>query len=164
MELKLEFPEHDQAIQFLGESVIKYERNADIKQSDLIKVRSSNDAAKFLRKLYGDQVLVRETMFLLIMDKGNQIVSYAKLADGDIASCTFPMRLALKHLLNNLSSACIVAHNHPSGQTIPSENDKRMTKKFKEACDLLDISLLDHIIMTADSHYSFADNGERSLS
>jgi DNA repair protein RadC len=164
MELKLEFPENDQAVQFLGESVIKYQRHGELGQKDLIKVRSSRDVVPFLRKLYGDQILVREAMFLLIMDQANQIVAYAKLSEGDIASCTFPMRLALKHLLNNLSSNCIVSHNHPSGQQRPSESDRQMTKKFKDACKLLDISVLDHIIVTDESYYSFADNGESSLS
>lgn len=164
MELELVFPDNDQAIQFLGESVINYRKHGDLTQADLTKVRSARDAANFLRKLYDDQIMIRETMFLLIMDQGHQIIAYAKLAEGDIASCTFPMRLALKHMLNNLATACIVAHNHPSGALHPSENDKRMTKKFNEACKALDFKLLDHIIMTEDSHYSFADNGERSLS
>jgi DNA repair protein RadC len=58
----------------------------------------------------------------------------------------------------------IIAHNHPSGNKTPSEADRRMTKKLKEACALLEISILDHVICTADEYYSFADNGERSLS
>ena len=164
MELVLEFPEHDHAIKFLGESVINYRKNGSMSQNELVVVRGSKDAEHFLRNLYGDQIMIRETMFLLLMDQAHHIIGYAKLADGDIASCTFPMRLALKHLLGNLCSSCIVAHNHPSGNKTPSESDRKMTKKFAEACKLLDISLLDHIILTQESYYSFADNGERSLS
>jgi len=58
------------------------------------------------------------------------------------------------------ASSIIVAHNHPSGNLKPSENDRKMTDKINGACKLLDINLLDHIILTTDSYYSFAEEGQ----
>jgi hypothetical protein len=65
--------------------------------------------------------------------------------------------------IKSLSKAMIVSHNHPSGNKNPSEADRRMTKKLKQAAALFDISVLDHVIATSAGYYSFADNGERSL-
>jgi DNA repair protein RadC len=83
---------------------------------------------------------------------------------GGITGTLVDKRLILKKALVGNCTAIILAHNHPSGANKPSENDRKMTKQIKEACNLLDISLLDHIIVCNDNYYSFADNGERSLS
>ena len=62
-----------------------------------------------------------------------------------------------KYILDSLASGVIISHNHPSGALIPSTADKTVTKNIKEICQLLDTDLLDHIILTADSYLSFAD-------
>ncbi|HAE14207.1 MAG: hypothetical protein H6546_04260 [Chitinophagales bacterium] len=61
--------------------------------------------------------------------------------------------------LKTHSQAIIVAHNHPSGTLRPSENDLKLTQKLKQVGDLIDVRLLDHIIITSESYYSFADEG-----
>ncbi len=65
----------------------------------------------------------------------------------------------MKSALENVTTALIVCHNHPSGNLIPSENDYILTKKIKKAGEILDIKLLDHVIITTKSFYSFAENG-----
>ena len=60
----------------------------------------------------------------------------------------------------SLASSIIICHNHPSGNREPSEADKRITSKIKDAASFFDISLLDHLIVTQDGYYSFADSGE----
>ena len=66
----------------------------------------------------------------------------------------------IESMVESLGDNCIVFHNHPSGNITPSEADKRITEKIKNALSFLDVSLTDHIISTKDSFYSFADNGE----
>lgn len=61
--------------------------------------------------------------------------------------------------LENLASGIIACHNHPSGNTEPSDSDKKITSKMNEAAGFLDITLLDHIIIAGDKHFSFADEG-----
>jgi DNA repair protein RadC len=68
-------------------------------------------------------------------------------------------RLILVTALNCLASGIIICHNHPSGNLQPSEQDIHVTKKLKSACDLLEIKILDHVILTDESHFSMADNG-----
>mgnify|MGYP002478035929 CR=1 FL=1 len=64
----------------------------------------------------------------------------------------------MKYVVDSLSSGVIIAHNHPSGTLSPSDSDIRITKEVKELCKLVDSTLLDHVILTAESFYSFADN------
>ena len=65
----------------------------------------------------------------------------------------------MKNAILNTASGLIVAHNHPSGNLNPSESDTKITQKIKEAGNLLDVQLLDHLIIANDDYYSFADNG-----
>lgn len=65
----------------------------------------------------------------------------------------------MKNAILNTASGLIVAHNHPSGNLNPSESDTIITQKIKEAGNLLDVQLLDHLIIANDDYYSFADNG-----
>jgi DNA repair protein RadC len=65
----------------------------------------------------------------------------------------------MKKAIENLASGIIVCHNHPSGNLNPSESDSKITQKIKEAGNLLDIQLLDHLIISEKDYYSFADNG-----
>jgi DNA repair protein RadC len=68
------------------------------------------------------------------------------------------VRIVAKYVVDSLATGIILAHNHPSGQLKPSEADIRITKKIKNAMELFDVSVFDHIILTEDSYYSFADN------
>ena len=69
------------------------------------------------------------------------------------------VKLLLASAIKANTSSIIVAHNHPSGNLKPSENDLRLTRRIKEGAKLLDITLLDHVIVTKDTYYSFADDG-----
>ena len=69
------------------------------------------------------------------------------------------IKLVSKYAIESLCSGVIVAHNHPSGNTNPSNEDILITNKIKQALNIFDIQLMDHIILTEDSYYSFADEG-----
>lgn len=82
-----------------------------------------------------------------------------KLSQGGISGTVTDVRLVMKKAIENLASGIIVCHNHPSGNHNPSESDARITQKIKEAGNIMDIQLLDHLIISEKDYYSFADNG-----
>jgi DNA repair protein RadC len=127
------------------------------------QVRSSRDAYNFIKDVLFDGMEVQEHFIVLFLSQSNQIIGYYRHSKGTINSTQVDIELIMAVAIKSLSKAMIVSHNHPSGNKNPSEADRRMTKKLKQAAALFDISVLDHVIATNDGYYSFADNGERSL-
>jgi len=126
-------------------------------------VRSSIDAEKVLREIVGDDMQVRQKLVALYLNKANKIMCADVLTIGTSTQVLMDNRMIAKQALAVGAAAVIIGHNHPSGNERPSEADKRSTGKLKIALGGLDISLLDNIILTDKTKYSFADNGERSL-
>ena len=79
---------------------------------------------------------------------------------GGVASVQADIKILLKKALENLASSIIIIHNHPSGQLKPSKEDELITNKIYAACNMLDITLSDHIIFTDNGYYSFKDEGK----
>ena len=128
------------------------------------QVRSSRDAYHFVRDIIFDGIEIQEHFVVLYMNQANRITGYYKHSKGTINSTQVDIEIITAVALKTLSKAMVISHNHPSGQLKPSEADRRMTQRLKEACRLFEISVLDHIIATANGYYSFADSGEPSLS
>lgn len=128
-----------------------------------VAVRSSNDAEKVLREIVGDDMQVRQKLVALYLNKANKVMCADVLTIGTYTQVLMDNRMIVKQALAVGATAVIVGHNHPSGNERPSESDRRETKKLNNALKTLDISLLDNIIVTNETKYSFADNGERSL-
>ena len=124
-------------------------------------ISSSQQAALLLEQVYNPNTLqCQEEFIVLYLDQGHRVKGVYKLSKGGITSTVADVRLILSVGLKCLATGIILSHNHPSGNLNPSENDKLITKKLKEACQLLEISLLDHIIIAAHSgYYSYADMG-----
>ncbi len=121
------------------------------------KIRSSNDVYTIFHPLLAD--LTHEEFWLLYLNRSNKILSRHKLSQGGISGTVTDVRLLIKKALELLASSVIICHNHPSGNLDPSEADTRITQKIKEAAGYFDISLLDHLIITDNGYYSYADNG-----
>lgn len=126
-----------------------------------VKITGSDDAQKFIRQFYGDDIGIFESMFILLLNQANITVGYAKISQGGIASTTVDVRLIAKYAVESLCSGIILAHNHPSGNLGASQCDRLITDKTTEALKLFDIKVLDHIIIVPDenSYYSFGDEG-----
>lgn len=124
-----------------------------------VKITSSKESADFIRQFYGDDIEVFESMFILCLNQAQKTIGYAKISQGGIAGTVVDIRLIAKYAIDNLAVSVIMAHNHPSGNLNPSQADIEITEKCKKGLKILDITLLDHIILTADSHYSLQDNG-----
>jgi DNA repair protein RadC len=123
-------------------------------------LKSSNEISDYLRKIWPDDLDVRESAVILFLSRKNSVLGYSVMFTGGISSCVIDQRMVFSMALNVPGCCSIVlAHNHPSGQTVPSEPDKLITRKIRECGIFLDLKLLDHIILTEDSYYSFFDNG-----
>lgn len=122
------------------------------------KITSSNVAYELLNKRLCD--LPHEEFWILLLDRANQVTKQENLSKGGISGTVVDIRLICKMAVENHSSGVVIAHNHPSGQIVPSEQDKVITKKLKEALKLFEITLLDHVIIGDRRYYSFSDDGQ----
>ena len=143
----------------LNEITIQYSTK-DIKKE---RITCSGDACTVLRSIYvesGSQIEFKEYFYILLLNRANKVIGYHKLSEGGINGTIADVRIAFATALKCAASGMILCHNHPSGNTEPSEQDLTLTKKFVEAGKLLDVPVLDHIILTFGGSFSFADGGK----
>ena len=100
-----------------------------------------------------------EEVKVIFLNKSNKQIGIYNLAKGGITGCVVDIRIILSIALKTLATGVILIHNHPSGNLKPSLADKKITGELKKACDILNITLLDHLIVTKSGFYSFADEG-----
>lgn len=138
------------------------ELSLKLKPSKVIKaqIKNSEHASEIFREIYDDSIEIYESMFAVYLNRANQTIGWVRISQGGLSGTVMDVRLILKYAIESLASSIIICHNHPSGNKNPSESDIRVTAKLNEACKILDIKLLDHIILTVDSYNSLADNGQ----
>lgn len=122
-----------------------------------ITITCSQDAYDAIKPELWDQP--HEEFWLLMLNRANQVIRKERCSAGGVAGTVTDPKIIFKAALQQLASSLILVHNHPSGNTKPSEADLKITKKLKEAGALLDIPVLDHLIFTDSTYYSFADEG-----
>ncbi len=132
-------------------------RRKDTDSTERTKITSSHIAYQILQKRLSD--LPHEEFWVLHLNRANQVMKEEHLSKGGISGTVVDVRLICKSALENLASGVVIAHNHPSGQVLPSEQDKAITKKLKEALKIFEISLLDHLIIGDQKYCSFSDEG-----
>lgn len=121
-----------------------------------VKAQTSQEAEQYLRDHWEHPINVQESFYALYLDRGNSIIGHALISLGSITATIVDNKILMKYAIDLLATAIIISHNHPSGQLIASEQDIKLTKKVQECCNLFDITLMDHIILTEDSSLSFA--------
>ncbi len=121
------------------------------------RVGSSRDVAAYLQASF--QFLQQEVFAVVFLNRGNKIVHFEIISQGGITGTVADPRIILKKALENNATAIILCHNHPSGNLKPSTADELLTKKIKNAAALIDILVTDHIIVSNEGYYSFADQG-----
>ena len=121
------------------------------------KVTSSRDAFELLQPILGE--LPHEEFWIVYLNNSNKILFKEQLSKGGITGTLVDVRLVMKKALEQGAVGLILAHNHPSGALKPSQADKQLTKKLKSAAEVLDVKVLDHLIITQTTYYSFADEG-----
>ena len=124
------------------------------------KIQSSQNAADLIRSVFSEDDIERIEIFaLLLLSRSNRVLGWAKISQGGVSATVVDAKVVFQTALLANASSIILTHNHPSGNTTPSEQDKMITKRIKEGGKLLEIEVLDHIIITKESYYSFADEG-----
>ncbi len=122
-----------------------------------VKITSSNSVFEVLQPILGD--LPHEEFWILYLNNANKIIEKFQISKGGITGTLVDVRITLRKALELGAVSLILAHNHPSGNLNPSEADKQLTTKLKTAAESMDIKILDHLIVTEKSYFSFADEG-----
>ena len=120
-------------------------------------VTSSADVAVYLQTLLRDHR--HEVFAVLFLNRANKINHFQVISEGGITGTVADPRIILKRALEEDAVSLILCHNHPSGSLKPSRADEELTQKIKEAAKYFDIKILDHLIVSEDGYYSFADEG-----
>ncbi|MGS2763938.1 RadC family protein [Sinomicrobium sp. M5D2P9] len=120
-----------------------------------IKITSSKSIFELMQPIVGE--LPHEEFWIIYLNNSHKVIQYAQLSKGGITGTLVDIRLVMKRALELGATAIVLAHNHPSGALLPSEADKQLTQKLKTASESLDIRVLDHLIITEENYFSFAD-------
>jgi DNA repair protein RadC len=132
-------------------------RRKETESDEIAKISSSRDAYLILNPKLAD--LPHEEFWMVLLNRANKVIKTESLSKGGISGTVVDVRLVSKSAIENNSSSVILAHNHPSGNLKPSQQDLDITKKTKEALKLFDINLFDHLIIGDQQYFSFADEG-----
>lgn len=132
-------------------------RRQDSPEHEIFKVNSSLAAYRILKTFLTD--LSHEEFHVLHLNRANHFIGKSLISKGGITGTVADPRLIFRYALDHLSTGIILCHNHPSGNLTPSEQDIKLTKKMVEAGKILEIPVLDHIIVTDKTYFSFADEG-----
>lgn len=121
------------------------------------KIESSRDVFEYFIQSLGD--LAHEEFWLMNLNRNNQVLSLRKISEGGWHSTIVDPKKVFARALEEKASAIIVAHNHPSGNLQPSQEDRKITQKLRRCGIDLELPVLDHLIITSHGYFSFADEG-----
>jgi DNA repair protein RadC len=132
-------------------------RRKETESSKKIKITSSNDVYCLMKPHLLD--LQHEEFWVLFLNRSNLVIKKQAISIGGVTGTVADPKIIFKAALENIACSIILVHNHPSGNIMPSESDKQLTRKMKQAGEYLEIPVLDHVIFTDNKYYSFADEG-----
>lgn len=142
----------------LAEIQVQY--SSKIKKEDRIQITKSKETFEVLLDIYDLTTLeYQESFYVLYLNRANQILGYRCISNGGMSGTVVDVRQILGIALKCNAASIILSHNHPSGNRKPSAQDIKLTQKIKNGGELLDICVLDHLIITIEGYYSFADEG-----
>jgi DNA repair protein RadC len=152
-----------QTIDFLHVAEVSLIYVTKVKPSERLVISCSRDAHKIFFDSWNQSTIEhKETFKMLLLNRANKVLGITTISEGGLSGTVTDVRLIYQYAIKGNACGIIIAHNHPSGNINPSESDMKITNKIKEAGNLLDIQLLDHIILTPerDLYRSFADEGQ----
>jgi DNA repair protein RadC len=147
-------------LQFMEVSEIRLSYSRKVKKNDRIKITSSSKAEQVFRSAYdrdNAQIDFVELFYAAYLDRGNGVLAVEQISKGGVSGTVADPKTIFSRALLLNASGVILCHNHPSGNTKPSYADETLTKQLKEGGKVLEISVLDHIILTGEAIFSFAD-------
>jgi DNA repair protein RadC len=129
-------------------------------KNDKPLIRSSGDAFTFFKGFYmSERICLQEQFAAMYLNRANKVLGVTILSIGGMTGTVVDVRLVICVALKCAATSILLCHNHPSGNLQPSRSDIELTNKIKQAADLFDIKLIEHLIITEESYYSFADEG-----
>lgn len=131
-----------------------------VKPSERPKISCVKDSVELLKELWNENTIeMQEEFKVLLLNRSNKVIGIYEASAGGITGTVADPRLILAVAIKSLSVSIILSHNHPSGNLKPSKADEELTQKIKVAASYHDIRVIDHIIITSEGYYSFADDG-----
>ena len=121
------------------------------------QIRSSEDAFYVFEPLLQD--LKHEEFWVIYLNRNNRVIKSENLSKGGVAGTVVDQKIIFKRAIQLLASSVILAHNHPSGNLLPSSEDKAITNKIVKGANILGLKVLDHLIISAEGYFSFSDEG-----
>lgn len=143
----------------MKKKAVEYSLTAKKQEFEIVRIHSSQDAYELAKKFYHEDILIYESVFIILTNKANNATGYAKISQGGVCGTVVDSIIIAKYAIDTLSSGVILVHNHPSGNLSPSSNDLNLTTKVKNALKLLDINLIDSLIISTNGYMSFCDEG-----
>ena len=140
----------------LAEAAVELYKRVQINQAERRQIISSETVCDILRPLIGD--IEREEFWAIYLNQSNRVIRKERLSAGGLTGTLVDVRLIMKEAILCNATGMIIAHNHPSGNEKPSVEDNRITEQVKKAADVLNIRLIDHVIVTSNTYYSYMDN------
>ena len=139
---------------------IKISYSTKVSPKDRPQIKSSRSAAEIFAEAFKDTVEHHESMYALLLNRANKVLGIKQISVGGLSGCVADPKIIFQTALVANASGIILCHNHPSGNMQPSEADKRLTRKIADIGELMEITLLDHLIIGPDEDYfSFLDEG-----
>ena len=144
----------------VSEIDIVYKKKVTCKVSERPAITSSSDGYKVCLHYWNeDKIELLEEFKVLFLNRSNRVLQILPVSQGGISGTVADPRLILASAIKVAACSMILVHNHPSGNLKPSRADEELTSKIKEAAKYFDIKVLDHLIITSEGYYSFADEG-----
>jgi DNA repair protein RadC len=122
-----------------------------------VRITTSKGAFDVFYPLVAD--LPHEEFWVLLLSRSNEIISKNRISSGGVSGTVADTRLIFKQAIEMLATSVIFCHNHPSGNTNPSDADIKLTNRLKQAGEIMEIKVIDHIIIGGKDYFSFADEG-----
>lgn len=145
-------------IEAMMEIMRRYERESILKATAKVN-RISSSADIHNRMRYRLANLDHEEIWIILLNQRHEIIKEVRITSGSAVASVFDTKMVIKRaLLENATALCMV-HNHPSGNLQPSPQDDNITRKLHEACRILDIRMLDHVVVSTAGFYSYSDQG-----
>ncbi len=129
-----------------------------VRYADMPKVNSSKDAESIFRSIWSHRLGYVEEFFVLLLNRSNKVIGWSKVSMGGQNGTVADPKVIFQTALKANASHIILGHNHPSGNIEPSQADISLTQKMKESGNFLDLPVLDHLILSTETYYSFIGN------
>jgi DNA repair protein RadC len=140
-------------------SEIQVSYKSKLKYSEMKTITTSKDAEEIFRGIWSNKMEFVEEFFMLLLNRANKVKGWYKVSEGGTTGTVVDPKVIFSVALKCHACGIMLAHNHPSGNTKPSQQDMDLTKKLVAGGKVLEINILDHLILSAEGYFSFADEG-----